>query len=1560
MRKNVAAWALVFALGITNTLTVMGAEPEADTSVQEEITEDDSEQEPAEETGEQEEAEKEPEETVTGDDLENKEDENGEKTSEEDKATEGVDEEKQEEIESVEKQQNENLEIGTVVDTGSCGEHLTYTITVNGKDEEGNDTYTLEIEGYGEMDNYGTSRPWKLFLDLITEVTLPKGLTRIGSNAFNGCSGLTGDLNIPDGVTEIGFRAFEDCKGFDGQLHLPNGLKEIGYEAFSGCSGLTGNLEIPDSVTTIGFEAFASCKGFNGHLHLPSGLREIELATFSGCSGLTGGLNIPDSIMIIGDYAFSDCNGFDGQLHLPSGLKEIGTGAFWDCSSLTGDLEIPNSVTTIEGNAFDGCKGFNGQLHLPDGLKELGSFRDCSGLTGDLKIPDSITTIDSYTFYGRSGFNGQLHLPSGLKEIGNRAFSGCSGLTGDLKIPDSVTTIGWEAFYSCKGFDGQLHLPNVLKEIGYEAFSGCSGLTGDLNIPDGVTTIDSQAFWRCSGFNGQLHLPSGLEKIKYGVFCGCSGLMGDLNIPDSVTAIDTLAFCRTNLETIKFNGQFPEIASDSFADIPKLTAYYPASDPTWTSDKLQDYGSDITWKRWFPDESKTTVSIAGKEEHYLSASDRYETGRGKTETIVGDKVIKNTTWNVVGTATMEDGTLYIRSDAIVTVSGTLNARDIFIEKGGKLVLKAGGKVGARSVTAKGGWVGDSGGRLEVTGGLLVADELNFEGRSTLAITSGGKIVAGEMTVATGSKNSSLDNGTIFINTKLKLAGNKNNFVSGSGNFSVVFYGSANVSLEASGSKFCLGKLYVEEEEVFQRLKLENVNYISASTCTVNTSKWTFTAGKNLSSATESAKWSENVESAFRGVAAQSAFQSNSSQLTAEENQFVNALASVWINMLNTPLCEGFVESSTIQQELKFEINGKECVLKSKGVVFGFGGVNAVYLNVDGASYDSTVGIVSNANVKEFSEKAKKYLAENMKSEFIGYASGGIAGALQGAFGWGDITTSVVEKFIEKTVKNVCIDSSVLNTSNSKSVQDLKKSFKVLDMLSGSAKTMSVKAAENSASSTKVPEEEQEEIIISDLSPTVKDDWLRQEFIAILGDDGSGEPDFSKAAEITSLDLSNGYIRDLSGIQYFKNLEELNIANNEISDLSPLSGCAKLKTLDASGQYISNLGALSALKELTKLNLADNELTTLSSLKELAGLQKLDVSGNEIAVFGTAGKLQNLQYLNMADNPMGEIDLSTLSGLANLTELNVSGCGIESIEGINTGNLTTLNVSYNQIDSAAALEKAEKLRTLDISYNMLTEADGLKSCIRMQELSMEGNPLENIAWIEPLTELTNINLAQTGLVEEDLVYFQNMKNLQTLDLSGDMIFGVSAIMDLGSLQQITISYTPLNDTDIQKLEEKNIEVINETVYPAVQRLYFIEEQAEISVGETYWQDPVCYPSGSVLEDAVWTSSDETVAVVDQSGVVTAQKGGSVEIKVTTAGGELEAVYQMNIADGAKGDINGDGNINLVDLMQCLNHVGRKELLEGEALEAADINEDDVVNLVDLMRLLNYVGRKSETL
>ncbi len=60
------------------------------------------------------------------------------------------------------------------------------------------------------------------------------------------------------------------------------------------------------------------------------------------------------------------------------------------------------------------------------------------------------------------------------------------------------------------------------------------------------------------------------------------------------------------------------------------------------------------------------------------------------------------------------------------------------------------------------------------------------------------------------------------------------------------------------------------------------------------------------------------------------------------------------------------------------------------------------------------------------------------------------------------------------------------------------------------------------------------------------------------------------------------------------------------------------------------------------------------------------------------------------------------------------------------------------------------------------------------------------------------------------------------------------------------------------------------------------------------------------------------------------------------------------------MNEDGDVNLVDLMMCLNHVAKKGQLGGNAFLAADVNEDGDVNLIDLMRILNYVSKKSTTL
>ena len=79
--------------------------------------------------------------------------------------------------------------------TGTCGDNLTWSYDT--------ETKALTIEGSGAMtdyDNWSSNQPWAQVIGDILSVSLPDGLTSIGSGAFYDCSSLT-SIAVDNGVT---------------------------------------------------------------------------------------------------------------------------------------------------------------------------------------------------------------------------------------------------------------------------------------------------------------------------------------------------------------------------------------------------------------------------------------------------------------------------------------------------------------------------------------------------------------------------------------------------------------------------------------------------------------------------------------------------------------------------------------------------------------------------------------------------------------------------------------------------------------------------------------------------------------------------------------------------------------------------------------------------------------------------------------------------------------------------------------------------------------------------------------------------------------------------------------------------------------------------------------------------------------------------------------------------------------------------------------------------------------------------------------------------------------
>ena len=504
----------------------------------------------------------------------------------------------------------------------------------------GTSSYTGGVETkqeyYGSSTSSTTSTTYYIPSSL-KSVTVTGGNILYG--AFYNCSGLT-SVTIPDGVTSIGTDAFYNCSGLT-SITIPDSVTSIGEPAFRGCSKLRYIYitEIVSWCNISGLDNLMKYGASNKKLYIknelatsvtiPDGVTSIPSCAFRGCSGLTS-IIIPDSVTSIGDWAFSDCTGLTNII-IPDRVTSIGWAAFSGCSSLE-SITIPfvgakAGVTSSDTYQYPfgyifGTSSYTGGVattqyyygnstssttstiyYIPSSLKSVtvtggnilyGAFRNCTGLTS-ITIPDSVTSIGDYAFSGCTGLT-SITIPDSVTSIGSSAFSGCSSLES-ITIPFVGAKAGVTSSdtyqYPFGYIFGTSSYTGGLQTVQYYYGGSTSSTTYSLYyIPSSLKSVTVTggnilygAFYNCSGLTN-VTIGNGVTSIGDYAFAYCSGLTS-IVIPDSVTSIGEYAFrdC-TRLSSVTIGNGVTSIGNNAFYGCSGLTAV------NWNANECTSAGSD--------------------------------------------------------------------------------------------------------------------------------------------------------------------------------------------------------------------------------------------------------------------------------------------------------------------------------------------------------------------------------------------------------------------------------------------------------------------------------------------------------------------------------------------------------------------------------------------------------------------------------------------------------------------------------------------------------------------------------------------------------------------------------------------------------------------------------------------------------------------------------------------------------------------------------------------------------------------------------------------------------
>lgn len=266
---------------------------------------------------------------------------------------------------------------------------------------------------------------------------------------------------------------------------------------------------------------------------------------------------------------------------------------------------------------------------------------------------------------------------------------------------------------------------------------------------------------------------------------------------------------------------------------------------------------------------------------------------------------------------------------------------------------------------------------------------------------------------------------------------------------------------------------------------------------------------------------------------------------------------------------------------------------------------------------------------------------------------------------------------------------------------------------------------------------------------VPDESLQTILLERIGKDST--PIYSlELKDMTAFPHENSDISDLTGLEYAKDLRFINVFNNELESLDPLSDLSKIDTVYAASNEISDLSFVEKLANLKFLDLTGNQIATLTFIQDSVNLKTLKLGHNNISDISSLESLDNLEVLELYQNEIEDEDLLSLSGLINLKKLELMTCNITDISPLaSLTELTYFRIMNNSVEDISILQNMLEIEELNLKHNEISDISPLVSNSGLDEGDILDIRFNDLDLTEGSGDMQNIEELQSRGV---IVYY----------------------------------------------------------------------------------------------------------------------------------------------------------------------------------------------------------------